>query len=86
LNFISPVILGILNPADFAHPFICTAGGALNTGMRKGEIMSLRWNQIRNGFIYLEKTKTKNRREISVNEDLAAISKHIRKEEGLTSE
>ena len=58
----------------------------MNTGMRKGEIMSLRWNQIRNGFIYLEKTKTKNRREISANEDLAAILKHIRKEEGLTSE
>ncbi len=33
---------------------------ALNTGMRKGEILNLKWNQIRNGFIYLEKTKTKN--------------------------
>jgi len=53
---------------------------ALNTGMRKGEILDLRWNQIRNGFIYLEKTK--NRLEIPVNEELAAILKEIRKEEG----
>jgi integrase len=59
---------------------------ALNTGMRKGEILDLRWNQIRNGFIYLEKTKTKNRREIPVNEELAAMLKGIKKEEGLTSE
>lgn len=38
-----------------------------------------------NGFIYLERTKTKTRREIPVNEDLAEILKEIRKEQGLTS-
>ena len=62
---------------------------ALNTGMRKGEILSLRWSQIRphlNGFIYLEKTKNKERREIPVNETLEAVFKEIRKEQGLTSE
>jgi integrase len=53
--------------------------------MRKGEILSLRWDQIRNGFIYLEKTKTKNQREIPVNEDLNTVLKEIRKEQGLTS-
>ena len=43
-------------------------------------------DQIRSGFIYLEKTKTKNRRKIPVNEDLAANLKKIREEEGLTLE
>jgi integrase len=64
------------------HIVVC----ALNTGMRKGEILNFQWSQIRNGFIYLEKTKTKNRREIPINEELAAVLKEIRKEEGLTSE
>jgi integrase len=58
---------------------------AINTGMRRGEILTLRWGQIRNGFIYLEKTKTKCRREIPVNDDLAQVFKEIRKEQGLTS-
>jgi hypothetical protein len=57
---------------------------ALNTGIRKGEILGLRWDQIRNGFIYLEETKTKNRREIPVNEDFSQVLVEIRKEQGLT--
>jgi integrase len=58
---------------------------AINTGMRRGEILTLRWDQIRNGFIYLEKTKNKNNREIPINDDLAEALKEIRKEQGLTS-
>ena len=57
----------------------------LDTGMRRSEILTLRWDQIRNGFIYLEKTKTKKRREIPINEDLAQIFRDVRKEQELTS-
>jgi integrase len=59
---------------------------AINTGMRKGEILSLKWNQIRDGFIYLKETKTKNPREIPINDDLNVILKEIRVEQGLQSE
>ena len=57
----------------------------LDTGMRRSEILTLRWDQIRNGFIYLEKTKTKNKREIPINEELEKVFKEIRREQGLTS-
>jgi integrase len=56
---------------------------AIHTGMRRGEIIGLRWDQIRNGFIYLEKTKTKNRREIPINDELDQLFKEIRKKQGL---
>lgn len=47
--------------------------------------MTLKWKQIRNGFIYLEKTKTKNKREIPINDELEKVFKEIRREQGLTS-
>lgn len=47
--------------------------------------MTVKWSQIRNGFIYFEMTKTKTKREIPVNEDLEAVFKEIRKDQGLTS-
>jgi integrase len=59
---------------------------ALNTGMRRGEILSLKWGQIRNGFIYLQQTKTNESRQIPINEDLERVFKKIRKEKELTSE
>jgi len=50
---------------------------ALNTGMRKGEILNLTWDQIdfNSGFIHLEKTKTGERRDIPVNKTLYEVLK-----------
>ncbi|MBC8394450.1 MAG: tyrosine-type recombinase/integrase [Deltaproteobacteria bacterium] len=53
---------------------------ALNTGMRRGEILSLKWSQIRNGFLYLRETKTKEPRQIPVNDDLKEMFDRIKKE------
>lgn len=55
----------------------------LNTGMRRQEVLYLTWAQIRNGFIYLSKTKTNESRQIPINDDLAALFKQIRKAQGL---
>jgi integrase len=58
---------------------------AINTGMRKGEILPLKWDQVRNGFIYLKETKTKEPRQIPVNDVLDALFKQIRIKEHLSS-
>jgi len=52
---------------------------AINTGMRKGEILSLKWDQVRGEFIYLEKTKSDKARQIPINDDLEECFKSIRK-------
>ena len=54
---------------------------ALNTGMRRGEILSLKWNQIKNGFIYLSRTKTNEARQIPINDTLANLFDEIRREQ-----
>jgi integrase len=59
---------------------------AINSGMRRGEILSLKWDQVRNGFIYLRKTKTNESRQIPVNDDLSLLFKRIRRREHLKSE
>jgi integrase len=59
---------------------------AINTGMRRGEILRLRWKQIRNEFIYLRKTKTKNARQIPVNDDLYDLFNSIRSEQNPKSD
>ena len=50
--------------------------------MRKGEILSLKWEQIRNGFIYLHKTKTNESRQIPINDALEKLFADMRKEQG----
>jgi len=59
---------------------------AINTGMRRQEILSLTWKQIRGDFIYLSKTKTEEPRQIPINDDLADLFKDIRKKNQLRSE
>jgi integrase len=54
---------------------------ALNTGMRKGEILSLQWDQVHHGFIYLQKTKTSNPRQNPINDTLAELFEEIRAEQ-----
>jgi integrase len=55
---------------------------ALNTGMRKQEVLNLTWPQVRNGFIYLTKTKTNESREIPINDALEELFAEIRREQG----
>ncbi|MGR3318555.1 MAG: tyrosine-type recombinase/integrase [Candidatus Anammoxibacter sp.] len=53
---------------DF-RPIVITA---LNTGMRRGEILNLKWSNVdlKNGFVLLEDTKNGERREIPINNTL----------------
>lgn len=54
---------------EHLEPIVITS---LNTGMRKSEILSLKWENIdlANGFILLDKTKNGERREIPINDTL----------------
>jgi integrase len=58
---------------------------ALLTGMRRGELLSLKWEQIRNGFIYLTETKSGKARQIPINDRLAEVFKEVRRGNQLKS-
>jgi integrase len=62
------------SPTHLRDIIIC----AINTGMRRGEILNLKWSQIRGGFIYLQRTKTKEKREIPINDELEILFKRIK--------
>ncbi len=67
----------LINACDpHLKPIIITA---LNTGMRKSEILNLRWDNIdfNHGFILLDKTKNGERREIPINVTLRNVLKGI---------
>jgi integrase len=53
------------------QPVVITA---LHTGMRKGEILKLKWDNVdmQHGFILLDKTKNGERREVPINNTLRA--------------
>jgi integrase len=53
--------------------------------MRRGELLSLKWEQIRNGFIYLTETKGGNARQIPINDRLAEVFREVRRGDHLKS-
>jgi integrase len=58
-------------------PIVVTA---LNTGMRKAEILNLKWDtniDLKHGFIMLDKTKNHERREIPINSTLKSVLQGI---------
>ena len=64
------------SPEYLKNIIIC----ALNTGMRRSEIFGLTWDQVRNGFIYLQNTKTNEPRQIPINDTLAELFERMKKE------
>jgi integrase len=61
---------------------------ALLTGMRRGELLGLKWDQIRNGSIYLEggMCKSGKGREIAINDQLDEVFRDLRRANQLKSE
>jgi integrase len=55
---------------------------AVHTGMRKSEILSLKWSQIKGGFIYLTRTKTDESRQVPVSDELKKLFDDVRRKQG----
>lgn len=75
LRYLSKEECQALIDASNAHlkPILTTA---INTGMRRGEILGLRWDRhidLKHGFILLDDTKNGERREIPINQTLKAL-------------
>lgn len=52
---------------------------AILTGMRSGELLGLKWEQIRHGLIFLTKTKSGKARQIPINDRLALVLRELRR-------
>jgi len=67
----------IANCPDYLRPIVVMA---LNTGMRKGEVLNLKWEDVDLGtrIIYVVNTKTDEKREIPVNTILYAMLVDLR--------
>jgi len=67
----------IKNCNQHLKPIVITA---INTGMRKGEILNLRWFDnvdLKRGNIHLDKTKNGEKRDIPINSTLRTVFEHI---------
>ena len=84
LRFLSETEIAALLQACPPHlkPIVQTA---LLTGMRRGELLSLKWEQIRSGFIYLTETKSGKPRQIPINDLLSEVFKEVRRGNQLKS-
>ncbi|MBW2250832.1 MAG: site-specific integrase [Deltaproteobacteria bacterium] len=54
----------------------------LYTGMRRKEVLTLKWKQIRNGWIYLKDTKTKKPLQIPISDQLSGLFDRIKDSQG----
>ncbi len=84
LRFLTEAEIDALLKACSPHlnPIVETA---LHTGMRRGELLSLKWEQIRNGFIYLTETKSGKARQIPINDRLSEVLREVRRGNQLKS-
>ena len=78
VRFLMPEEISILlsNCADHLKPIVTVA---LHTGMRKGELLGLKWEQVNleQGIITLTDTKNNERRDVPMNETVKAELKGI---------